>query len=149
VVLEWFNRGCPFVVKHYEGAAMQEMQKEYAGKGVVWLTVNSTNPKHRDFLTSKQAEQVKKSWKISDAKMIFDKDGRLGQLYAAKTTPHVFVIAKGKLVYEGAVDDAPDTDSDPRKSENYLRQALDAALAGGVPSSVQTKPYGCSIKYAD
>lgn len=42
VVLEWFNKDCPFVRKHYDSANMQTLQKEYAAKDVVWLTVNSS-----------------------------------------------------------------------------------------------------------
>ena len=41
VVLEWVNFECPFVGKHYGSGHMQKLQKDYTGKGVVWLSVNS------------------------------------------------------------------------------------------------------------
>ncbi len=44
VVLEWFNEGCPFVKKHYTSGNMQKLQKEYTGKDVVWLSINSSAP---------------------------------------------------------------------------------------------------------
>ncbi|RZK66983.1 MAG: redoxin domain-containing protein [Pedobacter sp.] len=50
VVLEWFNKGCPFVQKHYSSQDMQNLQKTYTKKGVVWITINSTNSKHKDFV---------------------------------------------------------------------------------------------------
>src|SRR5512145_2889499 len=51
VVLEWWNPECPFVGKHYNSGNMQKLQKEWTGKGVVWLTVNSSaagQQGHRD-----------------------------------------------------------------------------------------------------
>ena len=50
VVLEWVNPGCPYVQKHYDSKNMQSLQKEYGGKEVVWLAVNSTKPSHQDYL---------------------------------------------------------------------------------------------------
>ncbi len=50
VVLEWVNPGCPFVQKHYNSKNMQGLQKEYGGKQVVWLSINSTNPNNYDYL---------------------------------------------------------------------------------------------------
>ena len=42
VVLEWVNFDCPFVKKHYGSGNMQALQKDYTGRGVVWLAVNSS-----------------------------------------------------------------------------------------------------------
>ena len=44
VVLEWVNFGCPFVKKHYGSKNMQKLQKEFADKGVVWLSICSSAP---------------------------------------------------------------------------------------------------------
>ena len=49
VVLEWTNPGCPFVQKHYSGN-MQSLQKEFAAKGVIWLSLNSTETGNGDYL---------------------------------------------------------------------------------------------------
>lgn len=150
VVLEWFNLGCPFVVKHYKNNDMQSLQSEAVGKGVVWLSINSTNPKHQDYLTAeKAADQVKQS-KINSTAMLQDADGKVGKLYGAKSTPHMFVInADGKLAYQGAIDDTPSPKADPKAAKNYVRAAIDELLAGKSVSQAQTKQYGCSVKYAD
>ena len=50
VVLEWVNPGCPYVQKHYDSRNMQNLQKEFGGKEVVWLSINSTNKSHYDYL---------------------------------------------------------------------------------------------------
>src|SRR5690606_35563599 len=44
VVLEWFNDECPYVKKHYSSKNMQNLQKEFADKGVVWFTIASSAP---------------------------------------------------------------------------------------------------------
>lgn len=148
VVLEWFNKGCPFVQKHYRGGAMQSLQSDYSEKEVVWLAINSTNPKHRDFLNEEKTNEVISEWKIKNATLLLDPEGTAGKLYDAKTTPHMFVVnPEGVLVYEGAIDDDSDVYSDPRKAKNYVRGALDDLLVGKEPSTSETKPYGCSVKY--
>lgn len=149
VVLEWFNRGCPFVQKYYKNGDMQDLQKSYGEKGVVWLTLHSTAKIHGDYLDPQGIEEVSKEWKITDTKMLLDEDGSVGRQYRAKTTPHMYIIDKGTLVYNGAIDDKPSAFADPKKSHNYVRQALDEVLAGKPVSQSETKPYGCSVKYAD
>lgn len=65
-------------------------------------------------------------------------------LYGAQTTPHLFVIdAEGILCYQGALDDVTFRRRTP--TVNYLRQAVDARLAGRLPDPAQTPPYGCTI----
>ncbi len=44
VVLEWTNPGCPFVRKHYDSGNMQNLQKDAAEKGVVWVSIVSSAP---------------------------------------------------------------------------------------------------------
>ena len=58
VVLEWFNPGCPFVVKHYGSGNMQKLQEEFTGKGVVWLTIDSSAPGKEGHLTAEQAREA-------------------------------------------------------------------------------------------
>ena len=72
-------------------------------------------------------------------------------LYDAKTTPHIFVIdPKGMLVYNGAIDNRPTTDtSDINGAKNYLSLALEEVMAGKSVSVPITRPYGCSVKYPD
>src|SRR5215207_3053720 len=53
VVLEWTNPGCPFVRKHYSGN-MQALQREFTAKGVVWLSINSTEAESGDYMAPAQ-----------------------------------------------------------------------------------------------
>ena len=92
VVLEWTNPGCPFVQKHYVSDNMQSLQRDAKAKGVVWLAINSTEPKHQDYLApAKLAAKMNGEWKAA-ANVLMDESGKVGQLYSAKTTPHMYLI---------------------------------------------------------
>src|SRR3982074_2045734 len=149
VVLEWFNPECPFVKKHYGSGNMQKLQEEYTGKGVVWLSVDSSAPGKEGNLTPEQAEKKLSEWKGHQTALLLDSDGKVGQSYGAKNTPHMFVInPEGKIVYEGAIDSkASPNPNDIPSSTNYVRVALDESLAGKPVTNANTKPYGCSVKY--
>ncbi len=150
VVLEWFNMGCPFVQKHYREGDMQALQKEYTDRGIIWLTVNSTNPKHQNYLTLDQAKNQVEQLNIHSTAMLQDADGKVGKRYGAKSTPHMFIVnQEGKLVYQGAIDDQPNTTVSPRKANNYVRAALADLMAGKPVTVSTTKQYGCGVKYAD
>lgn len=148
VVLESFNPDCPYVKNHYRTGAMQELQGELTAKGVVWLVVDSVNAKQPSY---RNPETAKKEW--ADQKMmatawIDDNSGAVGKEYGMRTTPHMFVIDKsGVLVYEGAIDNQPTPNGDPRKARNYVREAVGKIETGDKPEVTQTKPYGCGVKY--
>ena len=72
------------------------------------------------------------------------------KLYGMKTMPHMFVIDKnGVLAYEGAIDNRPEPEGDPRKARNYVRECITKLLAGEKIEVAQTKSYGCGVKYSD
>src|SRR5438067_6040669 len=149
VVLEWFNPECPFVKKHYGSDNMQKLQREYTGKGVVWLTIDSNAPGSEGNLTPEQAQKVMASWKTKQTALLLDPESNVAKLYGAKNTPEMAVInPEGKIVYEGATDSraSPNPAHIP-SSTNYVNAALDESLAGKPVSNAQTKPYGCSVKY--
>jgi peroxiredoxin len=78
--------------------------------------------------------------------ILVDRDGAVGHLYDAKTTPHMYVIdAEGNLVYMGAIDDDPRGGN--QQPKNYVAAALDEILAGKPVTTAETTPYGCSVKY--
>ncbi len=150
VVIESYNSDCPYCNNHYKTGAMPELQKDLAAKGVVWLIVNSVNPKNTSHRSPEEARQEMVAKKITADAWIDDSSGAIGHLYGMETTPHMFVIDKsGKLVYDGAIDDKPDPFHDPTKARNYVREAVDDLLAGKPIEVSQTKPYGCSVKYAE
>jgi len=150
VVIESYNSDCPFCRNQYANGATQDLQKELAAKGVVWLIVNSVNPNNPSHRTPDQAKQEIADKKIVTAAWIDDSSGAVGHLYDMKTTPDMYVIDKnGVLVYQGAIDNKPDPQHDPRTARNYVREAVDSLLAGKPVEVSQTKPYGCSVKYAN
>ena len=150
VVLEWFNQGCPFVKKHYDSGHMQALQKEYTGKGVVWLSICSSAEGKQGFCTPGEHNTVFLKKQASPTAILIDADGCVGHLYGAKTTPDMYVInPKGVLVYSGAIDDRPDTDPASLKgARNYVKEVLDEGLAGRPIAVEPTQSYGCSVKYA-
>ena len=149
VVLEWFNPECPFVKKHYGSGNMQKLQEEFTGKGVVWLSIDSSAPGLEGNLTAEQANAKMTEWKTKQTALVLDPDGKAGRTYGAKNTPHMFVInPEGKIVYEGAIDSkATPNPSDIASSTNYVKVALEESLAGKTVTTPSSRPYGCSVKY--
>src|SRR3954454_7181906 len=149
VVLEWFNPECPFVKKHYGSGNMQKLQQEFTGKGIVWLTIDSSAPGLEGNLTADQANAKMAEWKTKQTALVLDPDGKAGRSYGAKNTPHMFVInPEGKIVYEGAIDSkATPNPADITSATNYVKVALEESLSGKTVSNANTKPYGCSVKY--
>jgi peroxiredoxin len=148
VVLESYNLDCPFCHNHYRTGAMQELQRDLTAKGVVWLIVNSVTSKHP---SHRSAEAAKKEWasqKIAATAWLDDSSGEVGKAYGMRTTPHMFVVDQaGVLVYQGAIDDQPASQGDPRTARNYVREAVQKLQAGEKLAVSQTKPYGCGVKY--
>ena len=150
VVLEWTNPGCPFVVKHYGSNNMQSLQKDATTKGVVWLSINSTEKNHGDYLApTKLNAKMNGEWKGASSYLLMDESGKVGQAYTAKTTPHMYVIDRsGKLVFAGGIDDKRSANpADVKTAKNFVRAALDETLAGKPVSVATATPYGCSVKY--
>ena len=149
VVLEWFNPECPFVKKHYGSGNMQKLQAEFTGKGVVWLTIDSNALGLEGYLTAEQANAKMTEWKTKQTALVLDPDGKIGRSYGAKNTPHMFVInPEGKIVYEGAIDSkATPNPADITGATNYVKMALEEALAGKTVTTPSSRPYGCSVKY--
>jgi peroxiredoxin len=149
VVLEWFNPECPFVKKHYGSGNMQKLQKEFMEKGVVWMSIDSSAPGKEGNLSPEDASKKADEWKMNSTTLLLDPDGKAGQAYGAKNTPHMFVInPEGKVVYEGAIDSkATPNPADIAGATNYVKAALEEGMAGKPISNANTKPYGCSVKY--
>ncbi len=148
VVIESYNSDCPFCNNQYHTGAMQEQQKDLAAKGVVWLLVNSVNPKNDSHRTAAQAQQEWTDRKIAATAWLDDSSGTIGHLYGMKTTPHMFVVDKyGNLVYDGAIDNKADPFHDPRAADNYVNDAVNELLAGKPVTVTHTKPYGCAVHY--
>ncbi len=164
VVLEWVNFDCPFSRRHYEKGTFRELCKKYKygvpgakpaqtqpqppsrrkrGKKqkVVWLAINSTN-----YWTVERNKQAAEKYKVPYP-ILDDHEGKVGRIYGAKTTPHIFIKAPdGTLAYQGAIDNDPGGNKE--EPLNYAAQALEEILTGKPVSQPETRPYGCSVKYA-
>jgi peroxiredoxin len=151
VVLEWHNQGCPFTRKHYESGNMQNLQKEWTGKGVVWFTVISSAPGEQGYVTPGQENDYLAKMHAAPTAALLDPDGKVGRLYNAKTTPDMYIIdPQGKLIYSGAIDNRPTPDVDDiHGADNYVSDALSAAMSGKPVANPYTRAYGCSVKYRD
>jgi peroxiredoxin len=149
VVLEWTNPGCPYVRKHYDSGNMPATQKEATGKGVVWLSINSTEKGSYEYMAPARLVAWQQERQSQPTAVLVDEDGVAGKAYGARTTPHLYIVdPRGRLIYAGGIDSIPSSDpGDIKKAVNYVRQGLGEALAGKPLSAPVTRPYGCSVKY--
>lgn len=149
VILEWLNHGCPFVRKHYDSGNIPNLQKKYAEKDVVWLSIISSVEGKQGHSTPEVAKMDKKKYNSNAAHILLDTTGEIGKLYGAITTPHIYIIGKdSKIQYQGAIDSINSTNiKDIEKASNYVTENLDLVLSGQAVKLAKTKPYGCTIKY--
>ena len=149
VVLEWTNDGCPYVRKWYSGGAMQDLQRQAAAMGAIWLSVISSPPGEQGFAEGPHANELTRTRNAAPAHVLLDPDQKIARLYGAMVTPHMFIVdATGKLAYMGGADSiASARAEDIPRATPYVRDAL-TALAAGQPIATQvTRPYGCVVKY--
>lgn len=151
VVLEWTNHECPFVVKHYESGNIPQLQKEFTAKGAVWLQVISSAPDKQGHVDGPSALKINGFRNAAPSGIVLDPDGKIGKAYGAQTTPHLFIVdPAGQLVYKGGIDSIPSASkADIARADNYVKLAFADLAAGRKVAHASTKPYGCSIKYAD
>jgi peroxiredoxin len=144
VVLEWTNPNCPYVAKHYDTNNMQGLQKAYAEKSVAWLLISSTNPSHHEYASEAQTGKWIADKKAAPTRTMLDKEGVVGRLFEARTTPHMYIVdPKGTLIFAGGIDDKRSWNPDDVKTaKNYVRAALDESLAGKPVSVATAPPYG-------
>lgn len=128
---------CPYAKGYKERVGA--MAKEYAGKGVPFVTINSNR-------TEPAPEVAEDARKHSFAfPVLKDEGNRVADLYDAQKTPEVYVLdPKGTLLYRGRIDESFD---DPRNVRSPdLRNALEAILSGKPVPAAETKAFGCTIK---
>jgi thiol-disulfide isomerase/thioredoxin len=134
---------CPYV-QAYEDR-MMAFQKEYGPKGVELVAINSNEEKN--YPEDSYAEMVKRS---SARKFNFpylrDADQAGANAFGATHTPQFFVFDKErKLRYSGKLDDNWKEPAEAK--EFYLRDAVDAVIAGRPVKVPETHSIGCTIKW--
>jgi peroxiredoxin len=149
VVLEWFNPGCPFVRASHTVGSLKGLADKYTSDGVVWLAVNSGGKGKQGAGIDANREGVTQFG--IHYPVLIDDMGKVGQLYGAERTPHMFVVnPEGVLVYRGAIDNSPDGEGQSPaggKLVNYVDGAIGAIRTGAKVTPEETKAYGCSVKY--
>jgi peroxiredoxin len=151
VVLEWSNHQCPYVRKHYGAGNMQKTQEAARAMGVTWLTIISSAPGEQGHVAAAEANKLTVERNAKPSHVLLDPQGRIGRLYAARVTPHMFVIgADGKLVYKGGIDSIRSSrQSDIANAKNYVTAALGEIKSGKQIADADTVAYGCTIHYKD
>ncbi len=143
VVLQWINPDCPICTRVNRSGITTKMAKAIrtVEKEFVHLTIHSTH-----YMEPDKSVAYLKQHKVK-APVLDDRDGKIGHLYGAKTTPHMYVIdKKGILRYAGAIDDDPNgTNRDG--ATNYVINAVRQIAAGETVAPDMTKAYGCQVKY--
>ena len=134
---------CPYV-RGWEDR-MSSIQADYADKGVQLVAVGPNN----DVTHPEDSfENMKKRYKELGFNFFYvrDESQEVARAYQAQRTPEVFLLdSAGVVRYHGAIDD---NYQDPEVvKHHYLRDALDAVLAGKTPAVTQTPPVGCTIKW--
>lgn len=139
VVVVFLANHCP-AVGQYEDRLI-EFTKDYEGKGVrvVGISVSQQEgdklPGIKDYMKDKGSNYI----------YAYDESQAVGKAYGATNTPHFFVLDKGRTIrYIGKMDDSP---NEAKVTKRYLRDAVDAVLAGKTPEVEETRPYGCGIGY--
>src|SRR5262249_44924876 len=102
------------------------------------------------YVSGEKADAITAKRGAAPTAVLFDPTGKMGHAYGAKTTPHMYVIkSDGVLAYQGGFDDQPTPFKVPGTPKNYVRLALADVKAGREVAIPSSKPYGCSIKYAE
>jgi peroxiredoxin len=133
---------CPYALAWHDRIA--DAARDYRDRGVRFLAINPNDSERypRDSFEAMRKRVAAEDWPMP---YLRDETQAVARAYDAKTTPDVFVLdAERRLRYRGA----PDADyDDPSQRAKWLREALDAVLAGTEPPRLETRPVGCSIKW--
>lgn len=141
-VLVFYCNRCHWVDRYED--RLFDLVRDYADRGVRFVLVNANDPAAfpQDAYPASRLRAQSLPVRVP---YLMDDEAALAQALGAERTPHVFVFdGAARLVYSGAIDDAP-SDADA-VTQPYLADALHA-LARGRPVAVpQTKPFGCSLR---
>jgi peroxiredoxin len=134
---------CPYV-KAYEDR-MIALAREYAPRDVQFFLINANDAVKypEDSFAQMVARAREKDYPFP---YLHDESQQVARAYSAQRTPEVFLFdGRFKLRYHGAIDDNA---QEPQKvKQRYLKDALEAVLAGPDPAIKETAPVGCTIKW--
>ena len=135
VVLIFISSQCPVVRAYNE--RMNQLAADYKAKGITVIGVNAN-------VTESPGEVKMHGEATYKFPVLIDKDSALADKIGANNTPEAFFFdARNVLLYHGAIDN---NRAGTNVTEQYLRTALDAALAGKKIEKATTAAFGCTIK---
>lgn len=141
VVVAFTCNSCPYATAYED--RLVEFANEYAPKGVALVAINVSNEEDDNMAAMTKRANIKGY----SFPYLSDPSQKTGKAYGAKVTPHLFVLDENrKIAYVGAFDNAK---NEAKVTKQYLRDAVDALLAGKTPEVSQTRAAGCSIRYED
>lgn len=143
VVVIFSCNHCPYV-RAWEDR-MVKIQGDYSSKGVQFIAINANSAeKSPDDSFPRMKERARE--KHFNFPYLHDETQDVARKYGAQRTPEVFLFDRNRvLCYHGAIDDNYD---DPNAVKtHYLRDALDAVLAGKPVETVDIAPIGCTVKW--
>ena len=139
VVVAFICNHCPVAVAYQD--RLIALQKDYADKGVQLVAINVNNLEE-DKLPAMKERAKEKGFEFP---YLYDPTQKVGRDYGAAVTPHIFLLdGQRRLAFVGPVDDSQDP---ANVTQQYLRDGIDAVLAGNQPETTKVEPFGCSIKY--
>jgi peroxiredoxin len=141
VLVQWCNH-CPYVIGWEE--RLNDVQRDYADRGVRIAAVNSNDVEKQPADSFElMVERSNERGFVFD--YLHDPEQSVARALGSERTPEVFVFDRDRrLIYHGAIDDNRD---DTAVERRFLRDALDAVLAGETPSVAETPPVGCTVKW--
>lgn len=141
LIVFWSNQ-CPWT-RRYE-ARIARLAEEAAALGMRVVLVNSNNAE----VYPKESSSVSRAWARGHQALVYlaDEGAAIARALGAERTPQAFLFdASRRLVYRGAIDDSPGDEAEV--STRYVWDAIVAMQAGRTPTVVDTKPFGCQIRY--
>jgi peroxiredoxin len=143
LVLIFSCNHCPYV-RAWEDRMVQ-IQADYADRGVQLLAINA-NDAQKYPSDSFEAMKKRSEEKQFNFPYLHDETQSVASVYGAERTPEIFLFDSEQILrYHGAIDDNYDDHGAVQKP--YLREALDAVLAGEEPAVASTRPVGCTVKW--
>jgi len=137
VVVIFIATKCPY--SNAYNTRMKDLAAAYEKQGVLFVGINSNKSEPEEEART-HARQHGHTFPIAK-----DPGNKVADLYDAKRTPEVFLVAPdGKVKYHGRIDDNSEDAS--KVTSPDLKNALDALLAGKPIQNAQTKAFGCTIK---
>ena len=141
-VVVWTCNHCPYALAWHD--RIVDAAREYASSDVRFFAINSNDPDRypADSLEAMRERVAQEEWPFP---YLHDDSQAAARAWGAKVTPHVYVLDREhRLRYQGAPD--PDY-QEPAHNASWLREAIDAVLAGEDLARSETEPVGCSVKW--